>query len=108
MAKRERKTVLVRDQVAERIPLASFERLVRTPRHQVELRRKLREEVDKLAEGEYVRLEDYADVIEVLKCLAFFNNVDWRDVEDAIWHRMVTDGKYIDGILVTKAKLDEH
>ena len=108
MAKKPRTTRLVRDNTSEQIPLGSFKRLERGgKRHKQELRRRLRQTVDRLHETDYVDHEAYADVVEVMKCLAFCYNVDWLDVEDAVWHEMITKGKYIDGILQTKGVEDE-
>ena len=108
MARKPRTTRLLRDQESENIPPDSFKRLERGGRrHRQELRRRLRQTVDHLHKTDYVDHEAYADVVEVMKCLAFCYNVDWLDIEDAVWHQMITKGKYIGGILQTKGVEDE-
>ena len=64
------------------------------------LKAKLQEEVDELHASDYLSIEEYADVIEVLKCLAFFQNVNWNDVKQAIVDKRHSKGKFLDGILL--------
>ena len=94
------KTRLLRDFDAEKIPLDSFTRLgTGSEEHHRELHRQLKLAVERMAESNYTETAAYAEVIEVLKCLAFINSIDWLDVEDSIWDQMVTHGKYLQGIL---------
>lgn len=105
---RKPKSKLVRDLYQDRLPLTDFKRLQRGgPEHMRRLKAKLTEEVAELRESDYLSIEEYADVIEVLKCLAFFHNVDWSDVEDALFHKQTTKGKFVEGILLVNIPDDE-
>ena len=97
--KTPRKTKLIRDGYINIIPSKDWIRIGRK-RHMVELRRKLQEEVDELKDSDYLSIEEYADIIEVLKCLAFFHNVDWSDIEDCRYTKMLKYGKFMEGILL--------
>ncbi len=108
---KQRKTKLIRDRYQDLIPNdGSWMRLPSGgKRHIRELKRKLMEEVDELRESAYLDAEEYADVIEVLKCLAFYHNVDWSDVEDGIYAKQAKYGKFLEGIFLTNVpeKKDE-
>ena len=106
MSKMSRKTKLLRDSEIDKLSPGSYIR-VSGKRRRLELQRHLQVAVDGLAKGKYVNHEDYAEIIEVLKCLSFFHNIDWSDVEDSIWHQMVTKGKYINGVLQTQNTTDQ-
>ena len=47
------------------------------------LKLKLTEEIDELIESDYKDKDEYADVIQVLKTLARYNNLEWSRIEVA-------------------------
>ena len=99
--KKPRKKKLIRDQYQDRIPPDEWVRLpVGGKQHLRYLKAKLQEEVDELHASDYIDVEEYADIIEVLKCLAFFLNIDWRDVQQAVIDKRHSKGKFLDGILL--------
>ncbi len=99
--KKTRKKKLIRDFYQDRIPPAEWERLPRGGKQHLRyLKAKLQEEVDELHASDYLDVEEYADIIEVLKCLAFFLNVDWNDVHQARIDKQASKGKFLDGILL--------
>ena len=105
MAKQPRKTKLVRDRYQDIITPEDWIRLGSgSKRHLRELKRKLLEEIDELKASDYRDPEEYGDIIEVLKCLAFFHNVDWSDVEDACYRKMIRKGKFIEGIFLVNIR----
>lgn len=99
---KQRKTKLVRDGYQDRIPPEEWIRLPSGgKRHLKKLKHKLDEEVDELKKSAYLSAEEYADIIEVLKCLAFYHNVDWADIEDCVFAKQAKYGKFLGGILLT-------
>jgi predicted house-cleaning noncanonical NTP pyrophosphatase (MazG superfamily) len=99
--KKPRKKKLIRDQYQDRIPPDEWMRLpVGGKQHLRYLKAKLQEEVDELHASDYLSIEEYADIIEVLKCIAFFQNIDWNDVKQAIVDKRHSKGKFLDGILL--------
>ena len=99
--KKPRKKKLIRDFYQDRIPPAEWTRLPRGGKQHLRyLKAKLQEEVDELHASDYLDVEEYADIIEVLKCLAFFLNIDWLDVRQAVIDKRHSKGKFLDGILL--------
>jgi predicted house-cleaning noncanonical NTP pyrophosphatase (MazG superfamily) len=99
--KKTRKKKLIRDFYQDRIPPDEWERLPKGGKQHLRyLKAKLQEEVDELHASDYLDIEEYADIIEVLKCLAFFLNVDWNDVHQARIDKVASKGKFLDGILL--------
>ncbi len=99
--KKTRRKKLIRDQYQDRIPPDEWVRLpVGGKQHLRYLKAKLQEEVDELHASDYLDIEEYADIIEVLKCLCFFLNIDWRDIQQAVIDKRHSKGKFLDGILL--------
>lgn len=99
--KRVRKRKLIRDLYIETIPQEDWVRLRRGGKQHLRyLKAKLQEEVDELRQSDYKSVEEYADVIEVLKCLCFYINVDWREVEREVFRKQCSKGKFLEGILL--------
>lgn len=108
MSKHERKFKLVRDRYQELIPPDEWVRLkVGGRRHVRYLRLKLQEEVDEFKKSGFQSMEEMADILEVLRCVAWFNGWDWNAVEQARFDKMASKGKFLDGILLTVNKKDE-
>ena len=69
--KKTRRKKLVRDRYQDLIPPDEWTRLpVGGKQHLRYLKAKLQEEVDELHASDYLSIEEYADIIEVLKCIA--------------------------------------
>lgn len=90
---------LIRDFYQDKIPPEEWYRA--TPsEYKRRLGQKLREEVKELADSGFKSTEEYADVLEVLKSLAFVHNIDWNDVEQARFDKQIKFGKFMDGIVL--------
>lgn len=99
--KKTRVKKLIRDRYQDIIPPKEWVRLpIGGKQHMRYLKAKLQEEVDELHASDYIDVEEYADIIEVLKCIAFFQNIDWNDVKQAIIDKRHSKGKFLDGILL--------
>ena len=99
--KKTRKKKLIRDFYQDRIPPDEWIRLPRGGKQHLRyLKAKLQEEVDELHASDYLDVEEYADVLEVLMCLCHYLNIDWLDVHQARVDKMASKGKFLDGILL--------
>lgn len=99
--KQIRKKKLIRDFYQDRIPPTDWIRLPRGGKQHLRyLKAKLQEEVDELRASDYSSVEEYADVIEVLKCLCFFLNIDWNTVTQEVFNKQANKGKFLEGILL--------
>jgi len=99
--KKVRKKKLIRDQYQSRITPDDWVRLPRGGKQHLRyLKAKLQEEIDELRASDYKSIEEYADVIEVLKCLCFFLDIDWKGVEQEVFNKQASKGKFLEGILL--------
>lgn len=102
---RQRKRKLIRDMYQDRIPPEDWIRLkVNGRQHRRYLKAKLHEEVEELKQSDYLSIEEFADVVEVLKCLCWFNNICWNDVMQEVFNKQCRNGKFLEGILLINMK----
>ena len=99
MPTRRPKKKLIRDRYIETIPKHEWY-FAERKEHIRLLKRKLHEEVDELKASGYKDIGEFADVLEVMKCLCHFLNIDWNDVEQARVDKLNSKGKFLDGVVL--------
>lgn len=64
------------------------------------LKRKLQEEIDELKASDFQDIEEFADVLEVIKCLCHFQNIGWDEIEHARIDKLNKKGKFLNGVVL--------
>ena len=64
------------------------------------LKEKLTEEIQELIDSDYKDILEYADVIEVLKTLAYYNNIELSRIEVARKIKLYERGGFSNKILI--------
>lgn len=76
------KVKLIRDRLSPSGPGVTIETVTR-PMHVALLIAKLHEESEEIADSHCMNVEEYADVLQVLRDLAALHGIDWRQVAEA-------------------------
>lgn len=93
------KPKLIRDLLADRIPLEALSRVGSVREHQDLLARKVGEELGEIVDSEYLDIREYADTLEAIMALAEVSGVSWVDVEKERLAKAAERGGFLGGVV---------
>ncbi len=98
---------LIRDRYINTIDKKELDIIGNAVEHRDLLIDKLFEEIDELAESDYKDIEEYADVIEVLRALAEINGINFTYVEAARIEKLYEKGGFKTGLILNRPNSDD-
>ena len=97
---------LIRDYLKDRIPEEDWRHITDAVEIRELLKEKLEEELDELAQQEYLSIEEYADVLEVLYELMHWHNIDRHEVNDVRLTKAHKKGSFRTGLVYDPVNKD--
>jgi len=97
---------LIRDYLKDQIPEEEWHHITDAVQIRELLKEKLEDELDELAQEEYLSIEKYADVLEVLYELMHWHNIDHREANDVRLAKAHREGSFRTGLVYAPDGLD--